>query len=371
MNTENAFENITANASVPAPISTPLSAACNVHANSAHVGGACIPSSHACSVRANNARSHGARVLAVIIAAILLVFACFATGCSSGSEEKTKSEYIFVCPITENVYWQDCIRGINDADQAFDVNTTVIGPETADNFIEELPGYMQQAIDEKPDGILVYAGIPEVADLIDVAMEQDIPVMTVDADAPNTSRISYIGTDLYEMGFTCGETMVELTGGQGKIAYIDTSSNMENEQYVYSAFKDAIHDYSMPIVAEAEGGNSAEKATEAAKHILLQYPDLAGIFATGGENITGIGIACEELDRTDVVAIGLEDSDMNLALLRANSINVLFAQNPYQMGYQAVKLLKSYTDDEGSVKETVSTGVVKITPDNVDSYRNQ
>lgn len=309
--------------------------------------------------------------LVALAAALLLVFAATATACTSSTAKKSSgSNFIFVCPITENVYWQECVRGINDADAAFGVHTKVMGPATAETFLEEMPAYMQQAIDEKPDGILVYAGVPEVADLIDVAMDADIPVMTVDADAPNTKRISYIGTDLYEMGYTCGETMVELTGGEGQIAYMCTALNMENEAVVYNAFLDAIHDFSMPVVVEVEGGNDVEKATEEAKRILQQFPNLKGIFATGGENITGIGIACEDLDRTDVVAIGLEDTEENLALLRADSINVLFAQNPYQMGYQGVKQLKSYTEDEASVKNIVSTGVVKIMRDNIDSYKS-
>ena len=316
-------------------------------------------------------RNHLRIALFALIAALLLVAATALSACAPSTAKKSSnSNYIFVCPITENPYWQECVRGINDADEAFGVHTKVMGPATAETFLTEMPAYMEQAINEKPDGILVYAGVPEVAALIDTAMEADIPVMTVDADAPETERISYIGTDLYEMGYACGETMVDLTGGEGQIAYMCTDLDMENEARVYRAFLDAIHDYSMPIVIEAEGGNDVEKATEEAKRILNQFPNLKGIFATGGQNITGIGAACEELDRTSVIAIGLEDTQENLEMLRANSINVLFAQNPYQMGYQAVKLMKSYTEDEGSVKDTLSTGVVKIMHDNVDSYKN-
>lgn len=310
--------------------------------------------------------------LTVLVVALLVVYAFATTACASdkSTSSTSKANYIFVCPFTENPYWQNCKRGIEDADEAFSVHTEIIGPATPANFVEEMPGYMKEAIDADPDGILLYAGVPEVAALINTAVEHGIPVMTIDADAPDTKRLSYIGTDLYEMGYTCGETMVELTNGKAQVAYVCTAKNIENEAFVYQAFKDAIHDYSMPVVVEAEGGNSAEKAAEVTRKIIEENPNITAIFATAGQNGTGIARACRDLDRDDIKVIALEDTDENLELLRAGYIDVLYAQNPYQMGYQAVKLMKSYTEDEASVKSTVSTGVVKITRENVDSYRN-
>lgn len=302
------------------------------------------------------------------IVAFLLLLTC-ATGCTPQKPD-SEHRFIFVCPIVENPYWQQCIDGIADADASLGVRTEVIGPATADNFIEEMPAYMQQAIDAKPDGILVYAGVPEVADLIELADEKGIPVVTVDADAPDTARAAYVGTDLYKMGFACGEELVSLTDGTANVGYICTDRSMENEARVYTAFKDAVGDYYITVVAEAEGKNSAEEAAECAKRLIADHPEIDAFFVTGGDNAAGVARALEDLEKTDVTVIGLEDTEENLSHLRTGAINALFVQDPYQMGYQGIQTLNKLIEGEGSVKGTVSTDTVKITIDNIDTYKD-
>lgn len=248
--------------------------------------------------------------------------------------------------------------------------TEIIGPSTADSFIDEMPAYMQQAIDSDPDGILVYAGIPEVASLIERAHEKGIPVVTVDADAPDTARAAYVGTDLYKMGFACGEELVSLTDGTANVGYVCTAETIENEAEVYAAFKDAVHDYYVTIVAEAEGENDAEQAEECAKRLLAEHPEIDALFVTGGENATGVAKALESLKRTDIALVGLEDTEENLEYLRKGIIDALFVQDPYQMGYQGIKTLNKVIDAEGSTKDSVSTDTVKITIDNIDTYKD-
>lgn len=325
------------------------------------------------STRTTPTRATSARIAFLAIAAALLVALTLAlTGCAAQDKAASNKEhqFIFVCPITENAYWQECIDGIEDADKAFGVQTKIIGPQTAQHFLEELPGFMQQAIDEKPDGIFVYAGPSEVASLINTATEQDIPVITIDADAPDTSRLAYVGTDLYAMGYSCGEALVELTDGNAKVAYMCTSTDMENETRVYSAFKDATYDYYMDIVAEAEGGNTAEKAAAETKKMLAAHPDITAFFATGGDNVAGIAQALKDLGKEDLIVIGLEDTEANLNYLREGVIDLLVAQSPYQMGYQSVKALAQHLDNDTSVKGFISTPTIQITQDNVDSYKN-
>lgn len=277
---------------------------------------------------------------------------------------------VFVCPIIENSYWQQCIAGVKEADASLGVETEVIGPATAENFMSEMPVYMQQAIDSDPDGILVYAGIPEVASLIEHAHEKGIPVVTVDADAPDTARAAYVGTDLYKMGFACGEELVSLTDGTANVGYVCTAKTIENEARVYAAFKDAVCDYYVTIAAEAEGANNVGEAEECTKRLLAEHPEIDAFFVTGGENATGVAKALEELKRTDIAVVGLEDTKENLDYLRKGIIDALFVQDPYQMGYQGMRTLNKLINAEGSVKGSVSTDTVKITIDNIDTYKD-
>ncbi len=299
----------------------------------------------------------------------MLLFAAVATGCTAQKPDSER-HFVFVCPIVENPYWQQCIAGIEEADASLGVETEVIGPATAESFIGEMPVYMQQAIDSDPDGILVYAGVPEVASLIEHADEKGIPVVTVDADAPDSARAVYVGTDLYKMGFACGEELVSLTDGTANVGYVCTAKTIENEEHVYTAFQDAVCDYYVTIVAEAEGENNAEQAEECTKRLLAEHPEIDALFVTGGENATGVARALESLEKTDIVLIGLEDTEENLDHLRKGTIDALFVQDPFQMGYQGIRTLNKLVNAEGSVRGPVSTDTVKITIDNVDTYKD-
>lgn len=297
---------------------------------------------------------------------------CFlATGCaSSGSPDSSENKHlVFVCPIMENPYWQDCITGMQEAGSSLGADIEVIGPQTVDNFVEEMPPYMQQAIDSQPDGILVYAGVPAVAELIAPAVDDGIPVMTVDADAPETKRLAYVGTDLYGMGYSCGEELVALTDGVANVGYLCTSSDMENEAVVYEAFNDAIADFDVFVVAEAEGGNSVDIAAEATKKMLTDHPDITAFYATGGDNAAGIAKALKSMERSDIVVVGLEDTETNLNYLREGYIDLLVAQNPYQMGYQSVKAMLRYINDDHNLSDAISTSTITITQENIDSYK--
>lgn len=316
--------------------------------------------------KAHHILLHRCALVCAIIALLLVVV--YTTGCAAQKPDPER-HFVFVCPIVENPYWQQCIEGIEEADASLGVKTEVIGPISADDFMNEMPAYMQQAIDSDPDGILVYAGVPEVADLIGMADEKGIPVVTVDADAPDSARAAYVGTDLYEMGFACGAELISLTDGTANIGYICTAKSIENEAFVYAAFKDAVYDYCTTIVAEAEGKNSIDQAKECTKRLLAEHPEIDALFITGGDNTTGAAMALEELEKTDIVLVGLEDTEINLDYLRKGIIDALFVQDPYQMGYQGIRTLNKLINAEGSVKGSVSTDTVKITIDNIDTYK--
>ena len=106
--------------------------------------------------------------------------------------EERDYDFIFVCPIIDNEYWQSCIQGIWDADEELGTTTHVTGPREAADFDREIIRYMGEALESEPDGIMGYAGIRAMFPLINQAGEKGIPFLAVDSAAPSTTRIAYI-----------------------------------------------------------------------------------------------------------------------------------------------------------------------------------
>lgn len=60
------------------------------------------------------------------------------------------------------------------------------------------------------------------------AMDAGIPVVTVDADLPDSGRIAFVGTGNVEAGITGGEKMKELLGDSGKVAIMYNPGQLES-----------------------------------------------------------------------------------------------------------------------------------------------
>ncbi len=308
---------------------------------------------------------------------LLLIFIILLTACgcengasdTSGAKDGQSYNFIFVCPIIDNEYWQTCIDGIRQADEKFGVTTRVIGPAYADNFATNIVNYMQEAIDEKPDGIMAYAGIEAMYPLIEQASEAGIPVVSIDSDAPSTSRVAFVGTDTYNLGYKAGENMVELTGGTASAGILISTFSAAKEIEVITAFQDAISDYDIEIAAIEETSADVNIAEEKTRKLLSEHPEITAIFNTAGYNVTGAARVKKELGLSDLILIGFDDTEENLNFVRESVIDTLIVQNPEQMGYKSVRLLKEYLDNGSVTNDAYDTGTIIVNADNIDLYR--
>jgi ABC-type sugar transport system substrate-binding protein len=62
----------------------------------------------------------------------------------------------------------------------------------------------EQAIAEKPDGIITFGAEGVLQPVIDKAVDAGIPVVTVDGDVSASKRIFFVGTGSYDAGLVGG-----------------------------------------------------------------------------------------------------------------------------------------------------------------------
>ncbi len=278
--------------------------------------------------------------------------------------------YILVCPIMETEYWQACAEGAARADAELGTSTKVIGSKSTENYAAEIVGYMEQALEEQPDGIIVYAGIDALSPLIETATERGIPVLAVDSDAPSTSRVAYVGLNDYNIGCEAGETMIDLTGGSAKLGILISSTSAVREMRVVEAFMDAVQDYDVEVLTMEETDADPDIAEAKAREMLTEHPDITAIFNTAGYNVTGAARAKQSLGLSDLVLIGFDDLPENIQYVRDGVIDALFVQQPEQMGYTSVYLMTEYIEKGGLTQESYDTEAVLVTRENVDTYAN-
>ena len=103
------------------------------------------------------------------------------------------------------------MRGVETADAEIDgVSSKMIGP--ASQAIEEQINELESLITgELIDGVVIECADQEpLRQIFDMAWERGIPALAHDADAPETSRLAYVGVVNQDLGAEGGKAIVKL-----------------------------------------------------------------------------------------------------------------------------------------------------------------
>src|SRR5271166_2558733 len=155
------------------------------------------------------------RIISGLSIAALAIFAA--------AYHQPDERYVLVAANVDLPYWQEAAAGLTDIGKSMGVKVEVVGPATF-SPAEELTAF-QQEVAKHPSGILVSVTDPKLfKDPIDHAILQGIPVICIDADAPESNRVLFIGTDNFRAGQDSGKRMATLLGGQGRVVIVTLAS---------------------------------------------------------------------------------------------------------------------------------------------------
>jgi ribose transport system substrate-binding protein len=168
-----------------------------------------------------------------------------------------------------------------------------------------------------------------------------IPMAIFDSDVDTPNRLTYVATDNREGGRLAARRLAEVLGGRGKVALIGfmpgSASTMERE----AGFREEVQG-SFPgiqIVVESFGMADRAKAMAVTENALTAHPDLAGIFADNESSSAGALQAIKSRQARKVKFVAFDANEQFIEDLRAGWIDAIILQDPYQMGYEAVKAI--------------------------------
>lgn len=159
-----------------------------------------------------------------------------------------------------------------------DVEVLWNAPASADQLKQK--EILESYITQRVDGIAISSLNGEfLAETINRAIDQGIPVTTWDSDAPTSKRIAFYGVDDRASGRIMGEQAIKLLNGKGKVAII-TSLGAANLQNRLEGVKEALA--KAPGIQIVETYDIKEDVIRCAEIIATgsrRYPDLS---ACGG-----------------------------------------------------------------------------------------
>jgi ribose transport system substrate-binding protein len=240
----------------------------------------------------------------------------------------------------DNPYWHLVEKGAKDAAKKYHVIVEYNGPQQTD--MDQHIRVVQEAIASKVDGIITQGLYPKrTTSVINQAVQQGIPVVTVDTDDPTSERTAYVGTNNYESGVLAGQTLIDKMHGKAKVGIITGSFAGANQQARVEGFKEAIKKAPGIQIVEIEESNITQvQAAEKTYEILKNHPDVNAFFGTSA--LDGLGISAvttRYAPENHIYVLAYDTLSQTLDEIRKGNIDQTISQTPYQMGYQSVELM--------------------------------
>jgi ribose transport system substrate-binding protein len=272
----------------------------------------------------------------------ILLLALLTSGCLASCQQpyhEKEERYIFVAFNTSLPYWQEAEAGFNDAVKQMGVKGEITGP-AAFSPNEELTAF-QQAVSQKPAGILLAASTPELfREPINAAIEQGIPVICVDADSPESKRILFVGTDNFRGGQESGKRMGELLKGKGNVVVLTVLGQFNLGERLRGVEEAMKKSPGIKITKTIDDKGDPRNAYDAISALVSGKDKPDGIIGLEASAGAGAADALHRLDLTGKIPIVAFDKDAEtLDWIQRGAITATVAQKPYVMSYYGLKFL--------------------------------
>ena len=274
--------------------------------------------------------------------------------------ETPEWNFVFVNHVTTNPFFVPTIYGIEDASAMLGTSHQWTGSEGSD--IGEMVNAMEVAISGGADGIGVcLVDLEAFNGPTDQAMSSGIPVLSYNADAPN-SRLAYVGQDLYGSGYEMGKRIVDLCGS-GKVGLFIATPGQLNIQPRIDGALDAIRDSGASIDAQdiATGADLTEELNNV-EAWYLGNQDAVGMFAVDAGSTQAVGQVVQSQGARDKGLVGAGGYDllpMTVEMVADSTLDFTIDQQPYLQGFLPVVYLYMYKLSGGVVTPPeTNTGLV-------------
>ncbi len=233
---------------------------------------------------------------------------------------------------------------------------------------------IENFITQQKDAIIVVAiDVNGIVPALQAARDAGIPVVAIDAQVASPPSNVFIGVDNYGAGVEAGEYTLEFIntelGGTAKVGIVGAlNSFIQNQRR--DGFVEALQGAEgIEIVATVDGQNQQERALTAAENLMTGNSDLDIVYATGEPALIGTIAAVESQGLTESVkVIGWDLTEQAIRGIEEGFVQAVVQQNPYQEGYEAVRVSLELLDG-ADVPGELLIPIDIVTDENVDEFR--
>ena len=201
-----------------------------------------------------------------------------------------------------------------------------------------------------------------------------VPLFTTDSDAPQSDRIAYLGSSNTLAGEQAGAEMVAaMAGAEGKcmgfVGFLGADNAIERIQ----GFRNAIEGHNIELVDVRGDDVDFTRARTNVDDVLVANPEIncmVGFYSYNPPKIYEALQAAGKLGQITVVAF--DEDPVTLGAVKEGSFASTVVQQPFEWGYQGMKLMASWLENKDSVTlpedKLIIVPTKVINKDNVDEF---
>jgi ribose transport system substrate-binding protein len=242
------------------------------------------------------------------------------------------------------------------------------GPETGDQLKQK--EILETFITQRVDGIAISCLNGDfLTEAINRAVDSGIPVVTWDADAPNSKRLAFYGVDDKTGGRIMAEEAVKLLGGKGTVALMTSIGATNLTRRMDGVLEVLAKHPDIKIVETFDVKEDTVKAAELIATGTNRYPNLGAWISVGGWPVFTRNALVPVPKSTHVVSF--DTIPPAPQLLKEGKVAILIGQKYFGWGIEPVKMLADIKAGKMPAQKIVDSGVDVVRQDNVDAYIDQ
>ena len=187
--------------------------------------------------------------------------------------------------------------------------------------------------------------------------QRGVPVIAVDSDVDRArfrdARTGFVGTDNLKGGRTLGQCAKKLRPDGGAYVQFVGLTGAQNAIERMNGFKAGAGD---KLAERDRMGDETDRnrAQENVRNAIRNHPDVNVLVGIWSYNAPAIATVVKELGVRDKMKVVCFDAEQKaIAAMNAGEIDALVVQNPYQMGYRSVRLLKALAENDAAAKAEI------------------
>ena len=267
-----------------------------------------------------------------------------------------------------NPFYDEVIEGVKKAVEDFKTYGVTVDLRYFPSFNpKEVTDFIRNIVSEGVDG-LAMVGIDSQL-IKDYIASVRVPVVTLNTDFTNSSRLCFVGQNHLAAGRTAGRLLCRFLQHPGKIAPLISFGNLTAHTQRVEGMSSMMRacPWEVEVLPSLETHDSVEQAYDVVAELIRREKDLACIYVAGGGQ-TGASQALADSGRAGDITMACYDLlPQTLEHIRQGVVDFTIGQQPRLQGYLPVSILYDYLVlGRKPEKECYYTAIDIRLPENVD-----